>query len=259
MSPEAYDDYLRGLYFMQRRDSDVATQYLQKAIALEPDYAAAYAGLAEALVTKALGNGEAADTIMPPAIAAAKRAMALDANSGESYTALGAIDASYLRNWDEAERNLRKGIELSPSDATAQTWYAIYLTSVGRPAEAVTAVQRAATLDPFSFWVNRLLGSMLYYARRYDEALVALKRAQEIAPDKFEFVEGWNSRVYEMQGRYSEAVAADLKNDGAEFTARQVDTLRSAFSHGGWKAYQQERINLLLPRSTNECYMNPIR
>jgi TolB-like protein/DNA-binding winged helix-turn-helix (wHTH) protein/cytochrome c-type biogenesis protein CcmH/NrfG len=258
VNPEAHDDYLRGLYFVQRRDGDLAVSYFRKAINLEPDYAAANAGLAEALVTKVLGNGEHAAEIMPSAIAAARRAIQLDPYSGEAYTALGAIDLTYLYDWNGAEQNLRKGIELSPSSSDAETWYAIYLVSVGRPEEAVNAVQRGVALDPLSFWANRLLGSVLYYSRRYDESLVALKRASEIAPDKFEFVEGWNSGIYEIEGRYSDAFEADLKDMASQLSAQDVDSFRSAFQTGGWKAYQEARVKFLLPRSMSECHMNPI-
>ena len=258
VKPEAHDDYLRGLYFIQRRDGDLAVSYFRKAIALEPDYGAANAGLAEALVTESFTDGRHANEIMAPAIAAAKRAIELDPYGGEGYTALGAIDTNFLYDWDDAEKNLRKGIELSPSSVDAETWYAIYLTSVGRPAEAVTATQRAVALDPFSFWANRLLGSMLYYSRRYDESLAALKRAAEMAPDKVRLVEGWNSGNYEVQGRYSDAFAADLKDMAPAFSPQDVAVFRAAFKNGGWMAYQEARVKFLLPGSEGECHMNPL-
>ncbi len=256
VNPEAHDAYLRGLYFIQRREGNLAASYFRKAIALEPDYGAANAGLAEALVTQYIASAKDAAEIMPVATAAARRAIELDPYSGEGYTALGAIDTNYLCDWTGAERNLRKGIELSPSSSDAETWYAVYLTSVGRPAEAVNAMQRAVTLDPLSFWVNRLLGSMLYYARRYDESLAALKRASEIAPDKFQVVEVWNSRNYEIQGRYSEALAADLKEEVSELSPDDISSFRSAFAIGGWKAYQEARVKFLRPRSVNQCDIN---
>ena len=258
ITPEAHDAYLRGLYFIQRRDGDLAASYFRKAIALEPDYGAANAGLAEALVTQYLASGKDAAAIMRPAIAAARRAVELGPYSGEAYTALGAIDANFLYDWSAAEQNLRKGIELSPSSSDAETWYAVYLTSVSRPAEAVNAMQRAVTLDPLSFWANRLLGSMLFYARRYGESLAALKRALEIAPDRFGFVEGWNSDNYEVQGQYSETLAADLRDMASELSPQDINTFRSAFVTGGWKAYQEARVKYLLRRSKNECDLNPV-
>jgi TolB-like protein/DNA-binding winged helix-turn-helix (wHTH) protein/Tfp pilus assembly protein PilF len=256
INPEAHDAYLRGLYFIQRREGDMAASYFRKAIALQPDYGAANAGLAEALVTQYVASDKDPAETMPLAIAAARRAIELDPNSGEAYTALGAIDPNFLYDWDAAEHNLRKGIELSPSSSDAETWYAIYLTSVGRPAEAVNAMQRAVTLDPLSFWANRLLGSMLYYARRYDESLVALKRALEIAPDRFGYVEGWNSNIYEVQGRYSEAFAADLKILPRDLSAQDINSFRLAFATGGWKAYQEARIKYFLLRSDLEYRSN---
>ena len=258
IDPAAYDAYLRGLYFIQRRDGTLAASYFRKAIALEPGYAAANAGLAEALVTQVLADGKQAAEIMPAAVDAAKRAIQLDPSSGEAHTALGAIDVVYLWDWNAAEQNLRRGIELSPSSSDAETWFAIYLTSVGRPGEAVSAMQRAVVLDPFSFWANRLLGSMLFYARRYDESLVALKRAAEIAPDQFELVEGWYSGVYEMQGRYSDAFAADMRDIASEASPQNIQSFRTAFETGGWKGYQQARVKFLLPRSMDSCHMNPV-
>ena len=253
INPEAHDAYLRGLYFIQRRDGILASSHFREAIALEPGYAEAYAGLAEALVTQfILGQARRADA-MPSATAAAKRAVELDPNSGEAYTALGAVDQVFLWNWNAAEQNLRRGIELSPGNSNAENWYAIYLIWVNRPGEAVEATRHAVALEPFSFWANRNLGMALFYARRYDEALAALKRASEIAPDKAGFFEGWNYAIYEMEGRYADAVAADLK-DHTELLSAQVDSLRSTFQTGGWKAYQETKVKIIpLPRAMSPC------
>jgi TolB-like protein/DNA-binding winged helix-turn-helix (wHTH) protein/Tfp pilus assembly protein PilF len=258
INPEAHDAYLRGLYFIQRRDGDLAASYFRKAIALDPEYAAANAGLAEALVTQFLVDGTSSAALMRAAIDAARRSIELDPYSGEAYTALGAIETTYLYDWTAAEKNLRKGIELSPSSSDGETWYAVYLTSVGRPGEAVDAMRRAVALNPLSFWANRLLGSMLYYSRRYDESLVALNRALELAPDKFGFVEAWNSGNYEMLGRYADALAADIKDMGSELTPRDILSFRSAFETGGWDGYQKARVRYLLHRSLGQCYMIPL-
>jgi TolB-like protein/DNA-binding winged helix-turn-helix (wHTH) protein/Tfp pilus assembly protein PilF len=258
VDPDAYDAYLRGLYFIQRRDGDLAASYFRKAIALDPEYAAANAGLAEALVTQFLVDAASSAALMPSASEAARRSIELDPYSGEAYTALGAIETTYLYDWTAAEKNLRKGIELSPSSSDAETWYAVYLTSVGRPGEAVDAMRRAVALNPLSFWANRLLGSMLYYSRRYDESLVALKRALELAPDKVGFVEAWNSDNYEMLGRYGDALAADIKDMGSELTPRDILSFHSAFETGGWDGYQKARVRYLLHGSLGQCYMNPL-
>jgi tetratricopeptide (TPR) repeat protein len=187
---------------------------------------------------------------MPSAIAAAKRAIELDPNCGEAYTALGAIDTTYLWDWNAAEQNLRKGIALSPSSSHAQIWLA-YLTEITRPVEAVDVMKRAVALDPLSFWANRQLGATLYYARRYDESLAALKRASELAPDKPGFVGFWISADYEMQGRYADAVAADLTQLSG-LSPADVESLRFAFESRGWKGYQEARVKILPSRRPSE-------
>jgi serine/threonine protein kinase/tetratricopeptide (TPR) repeat protein len=258
IDPDAHDAYLRGLYFIQRRDGDLAASYFRKAIALEPNYAAANAGLAEALVTQLVAGEANGDDAKPFAVEAAKRAIELDPDSGEAYTALGAIDVAYLYDWNAAEKNLRKGIELSPSSSDAETWYAVYLTSIGRPAEAVDAMRRSVALDPLSFWANRLLGSMLYYSRRYDESLAALQRSLEIAPDKIGFVAGWNSGNYEQLGRYGDAFAEDMKVMASKLSPAEIASFRSAFETRGWKGYQEARVKYLLSRSMKGCIPNSL-
>jgi TolB-like protein/DNA-binding winged helix-turn-helix (wHTH) protein/Tfp pilus assembly protein PilF len=251
INPEAHDAYLRGLYFIQRRDGLRAEAHFQEAIALEPRYAEAHAGLAEALVTQFfVGQARGAD-VTQSAVAAAKRAVELDPTSGEAYTALGAIDKTFLWDWNAAEQNLRRGIALSPNNSNAENWFAIYLLNVNRPAEAVKAIRDALALDPLSFWANRNLGMALFFARRYEEARAALNRASELAPDKLLFVEGWNSAVYEVEGRYNDAVVAYLKS--FDPSPVDLDSLRSAFERGGWKAFQETQIKLLLARAANSC------
>jgi tetratricopeptide (TPR) repeat protein len=250
VNPEAHDAYLRGLYFINRREGVLAASYFQQAIALEPDYAAAQAGFAEAVATQFIASGGGAGA-MPSAIAAAKRAIELDRNCGEAHTALGAIDVAFLWDWNAAEQNLRKGIALSPSSSHAQIWLA-YLTEITRPAEAVKAMQRAVALDPLSFWANRHLGATLYYARRYDESLAALRRASDLAPDRPGFVGFWMSADYEMQGRYADAVESDLM-ELSPLSSADVDSLRSAFETGGWKGYQEARAKILLSRPSDSC------
>jgi TolB-like protein/DNA-binding winged helix-turn-helix (wHTH) protein len=257
VNPAAHDAYLRGLYFIQRRDGLMAASSFREAIALEPEYAEAQGGLSEALLTQFMA-GQARSDVMPAAIESAKRAIELDPYSGEARTALGAIDAVYLWDWDAAEQNLRKGIALSPSNSNAEIWLAIYLLQANRLTEAVEASKRAVELDPLSFWANRNHGAMLYFASRYDESLAALKRAAELAPDRLIYVELWNSAIYELKGRYGDAVEADLKLY-SDLTPADISSLRSKFKTGGWKAFQEAEMQIFLPRVATPCvYWGPI-
>lgn len=257
LNPEAHDAYLRGLYFIQRRDGLTAASNFREAITLEPEYAEAQGGLSEALLTQFIA-GQARSDVMPAALASAKRAIELDPDSGEAYTALGAIDADYLWDWNAAEQNLRRGIALSPSNSNAEIWFAMYLLHVNRLSEAVEATERAVELDPLSFWANRNLGSMLYFARRYDESLAALKRAAELAPDRQIAIDMWNSAIYELQGQYDKAMEADL-NLYRDLTPQDRASLRSKFETGGWKAFQEAEVHKFLPRAVVPCtYWGPL-
>jgi TolB-like protein/tetratricopeptide (TPR) repeat protein len=211
IDPAAHDAYLRGFYFLQKREMDTSSAYFQKAISIDPQYAPAFAGLADALHAKWF-NGSSSAEVMPAALAAAKRAIQLDPNCGEAYTALGSIETNYEWNWAEAGRNLERGVALSPNSSDAEHWMAIYLDAVNRPEEAVTHMRRAQELDPMSFLMNRHLGSTLYYARRYDEALYHLQHAREIEPGKLGLVDSWASWIYEKKGMQDEAVNANLSS-----------------------------------------------
>src|SRR6202789_1259681 len=184
VNPAAYDAYLRGLYFLNQRDIDKSVGYLERAVALDSSYAAAYAGLAEALTTRGLGGGTAHLEEQSRALAAARRAIELDPESGEAYAALGLVEINYGKDWDAAGRDLEKGIALSPSNAMAEMQYSIYLDAMARPEDAVSHMRRALQLDPRSFLMNRHLGATLYFARHYDEALLYLERAVEMEATK---------------------------------------------------------------------------
>jgi TolB-like protein/DNA-binding winged helix-turn-helix (wHTH) protein len=251
--PEAHDDYLRGLYFIERRDAERAAQYFRSAIDIEPAYASGWAGLAQALLTEATTNRAPVNDVIPAALQAAKRAIELDPESGEAYIALGAIEFSYLHDWAAAERDLRKGIALSPGEPLGQVYLSIYLTVVNRPDEAVAAARRALELDPLGFFTDRTLGQDLFYDRRYDESLAVLRRTAELAPDRAIFVEAWNVDIAEVQGRYADAVNAELRSLASRDSPDEINALRTAFSTAGWKGYQRARIRSLLPKSSTNC------
>ena len=148
VNPEAHDAYLRGRFFVERRDGKTAATYFRKAISLDSEYAAAHAGLAEALITMHEAGGSPVNEVIPDAIASAKRAIELDPNEGEGYTALGTIDTVVLWDWDAAEQNLRRGIELNPNSALAEIRYANYLIVRARTEEAIAHMRKAVEVDP---------------------------------------------------------------------------------------------------------------
>lgn len=256
VQPAAYDAYLRGRYFLDKRQLEAArksAEYFQQAISVDPGYAPAYAGLADALASESF-LGVLPAEVMPQALAAARHALELDPNCGEGHTALGLIDTTYTWDWADAERELQRGIELSPSDSLAEHYYALYLDAANRPEEAIEHMRRALELDPLSFLMSRHLGSALYFGRHYDEALQQLRRAGEMWPNSAGVVENWASWIYEKKGMKDQAVASDLmalRDDGE--TRASLNYYRLAYQRGGWKAYWQSRIERLSAHSDEEC------
>jgi TolB-like protein/DNA-binding winged helix-turn-helix (wHTH) protein/Tfp pilus assembly protein PilF len=241
----AHDDYLRGRYFFQKQDLSRSVAYFQQAIAADPSYAAAYAGLADALDAEATMSAAGPQQTIPRALAAATRAIQLDPKNGEAYTALGSIQTIFEWKWPEAEQNLTRGIALSPSYSLGEMKYAVYLDAVGRPEDAVSHMRQALTLDPLSFFMNRRLGATLYLARHYDEALKQLARAGEMEPQMHGSVDNYISLAYEAKGMRDEAVAHDLL--ALRSNQPQVDTssLDSTYRRNGWTAYWRARIEAL--------------
>lgn len=253
VNPAAYDAYLRGLYLLNRREMSKSLVYLRQAVSLDSSYAPAYAGLAEALTTDGVSGGSIRPGEQAEALGAARRAIQLDPDNGEAYTALGFVELNYGKDWSSAGLDLEKGLALSPNNSLAEMQYSIYLDAMGRPEDAVAHMRRAVQLDPRSFLMNRHLGAVFYLARHYDEALLYLQRALEIEPTKLAYADGWMSRSYEMTGRFDEAEQADLAQLGVTMGARRLAPLRSAYRRGGWKSYQAARLRLLAKQPRNGC------
>jgi TolB-like protein/DNA-binding winged helix-turn-helix (wHTH) protein/Flp pilus assembly protein TadD len=242
INPGAYEDYLRGLYFFDKREAEASKKsvdYFRKAVAADPGFAPAYAGLAEALPALNWFNEKPPVDAMPEAKAAAKRALELDNNLGEAHTALGSLLSLYDWNWSEAEKELKRGLELSPSSSLAHERYAMWLQSTGRLPEALLESRLAQELDPLSFFMNRELGRSLYLSRKYDAAVKQLLRSEELKPLK----EHWLSLVYEEQGKLREAMDLRLERM-IDSSPQEIDPLRQAYATGGWNGYWTKWIQL---------------
>jgi TolB-like protein len=184
---EAYQRYLLGRYFWNKRtatDFEKAIEYFNQAIEKDPNYALAYAGLADAYVLlSAYGEARPSDTF-PAAKAAALKALELDPTLGEAHAALGMALFAYDLKFAEARREFQRAIELNPNYATAHQWYAeCGLIPFRRFDEAIAEVKRALELDPLSVIINADVGSVLGYAGRYDEAIAQLRKTVEMDPN----------------------------------------------------------------------------
>jgi TolB-like protein/DNA-binding winged helix-turn-helix (wHTH) protein/Tfp pilus assembly protein PilF len=252
VDPAAHDAYLRGRYFFEKREVDKSVAYFKQAIAIDPNWSAAYAGLAQAWQSEAVLFMTSPAEAATEAEAAARRALELDPENGEAYSTLGLVQSTLEWKWAEAEPNLKRGIALSPSSSYAELDYAIYLDAVNRPEDAVTHMRKALQLDPQSFLMNRHLGSALYFARHYDEALVHLKQAVEMEPDKPGFTEEWFSNIYEKKGMRDQAADADaLALQGV--SPGTLERLRALYKRSGWDAYWKARLKMSLALGDKFC------
>jgi TolB-like protein/DNA-binding winged helix-turn-helix (wHTH) protein/Tfp pilus assembly protein PilF len=250
---DTYELYLRGLYFFDKRNSEASkksVEYFRKAIAAAPEFAPAYAGLAEALPAMHWFNGKPPVDAMPEAKAAAKRALELDNQLGRAHTALGSLLSLYDWNWGEAEKQLKQGLDLNPSDSLAHERYAMYLQSVGRLGEALVEAQRAQELDPLSFFMNRELARSFYLAGKYDEAMKQLRRSEELEPQSKDVVHNWIAWIYELQGKQKEAVELNLSEMADEgIPQAEINSLRKAYTKGGWEGYWTKWLQLQFAHS----------
>jgi tetratricopeptide (TPR) repeat protein len=183
-------------------------------------------------------NGKPPVDALLEAKAAAKHAIELDDRLAEAHTALGALLSLYDWNWHEAEKELKRALELNPSNSLAHERYMMWLLSTGRLSEAVLEAKRAQQLDPVSFFMNRELGHSLYVARRYDEALEQLRRSEELEPQSKGVVRNWIAWIYELQGKQKEAVELDLSQMADEgIPPAEINSLRRDYTRDGWKGY----------------------
>ena len=208
VDPRAFEAYLRGRYHWNRRSADGirrGIEHFQDAIARDPEYAPAYAGLAQAYDT--LGSY----SFLPPGEAfalareAVTRALELDESLPEAHVAWGGVLQSHLWDWPAAEKEFLRALELDPNHAGAHHWYSDFLTAMGRKDEAVQAARRAAELDPLNLAINMTLGAAYFYARRYHEAIEQQKKTLDLDPT---FAPAHRSMggALEQLGRYDEAI-----------------------------------------------------
>jgi TolB-like protein/DNA-binding winged helix-turn-helix (wHTH) protein/Tfp pilus assembly protein PilF len=251
VDPEAHDAYLRGRYWAYKETSEggwKALQYYQKAIAKDPNYALAYAGVADAYLVLAhwatqpstAGDGLSLKEASPKVNEAAIKALALDPSLAEPHSSRAFIKLFNDWDWSGAEAEFKQAIALNPNLARAHHGYSYYLVIMERPDEAVNESELARDLDPFDFYANEWLGQALYHARRYDDALRQLRRTLEMFPDRGQRLYWEIACVYEQKRMFAEAFAARqqmLSLDQDPNVAALVTPLGEAYKRAGWRGY----------------------
>jgi tetratricopeptide (TPR) repeat protein len=256
-NPDAFDLYLKGRYYWgQKTPASIHSgiECFQQAINLDPSYALAYAGLADSYSVEASGLRPAER--FPKARDAASRAVTLDDGLAAAHASIGYILYKFYWEWNNAEREFRRAIELNPKDSTAHHYFGEFLCLTGRFDQGFAELNRAAELDPLSATIRADIGIALYRARRYTEAVEQLKSI--IAQDPtFWMAHLYLALVYEENRMYDESVTEALS---ARKLSRQfedsVPSLRDAYTRGGWNAFLRQYLAVMQEHSIRE-YVPP--
>ncbi len=229
IDPRAHEFYLKGRYFWNKRSEEGYTRaihYFEQAIAREPGYARAYAGLADAYaLLGSIPNAELPRSeAMPRARVAALRALELDEGLAEAHTSLAFVRMHFEWDWPNAKSEFARALELNPGYATAHHWYAFWLIAQGRAEEALREIRLAQELDPLSLIINTDVGEMLYYARRYDAAIEQAGRTVEMDPG-FALARRLLGVAYRAKGQFTPAIH-ELEA-AARVSSGRVDVLAS--------------------------------
>jgi serine/threonine protein kinase/tetratricopeptide (TPR) repeat protein len=207
--PEAYEAYLKGRYEASKRTPDgfrAALEFFQSAADKDPTFAAAYAGIAVSYMN--LGNYQLspASEVMPLALKAAEKSLALDDRLAEAHAALAAIRFYGLERTG-IESEFLKAIALNPGYAQGLHWYALYLAAQGRKQDSLTEIKLAREIDPRSLIINANIAWCYYLAGDYDKAVEAAKETLRLDPS-FGVAYGYLGQAYLEKGQYSEAIDA---------------------------------------------------
>ncbi len=205
---EAYELYLKGRYYWNRRDEEGlrnGIKYFRQAEDKDPQYALAYSGLADSYSLLSDIGKVKPDDEMPKAKAAAQRAVDIDPSLAEAYTSRGFVKLAYDWDWLGAEADFRKAIELNAKYPTAHQWYASYLMQMGKFERAKDEIHEARQLDPFSPIISANLAHYSYYERRFDVAIEHCNETLKITPN-FWVARHYRALAYAAQQRHAEAI-----------------------------------------------------
>ena len=210
---EAYRLYLKGRHHWNRWTEEgfyKAIEYFQQALEKDPSYALAYTGVAESYVLLGWNSYLPPKDAFPQGKVAAMTALRLDPDLGEAHTPLAAVLWLYDWQWQEAQTEFGRSLELNPTYPTANHWHAEYLMTMGRHVEAIAKIKNGQELDPLSLIINVAIGWAFYMARRYEEAIEQLLRTVELDPN-YPVTHWILGLLYRKTGRYELAITEGEK------------------------------------------------
>ncbi|CAN5521117.1 hypothetical protein BH10ACI1_BH10ACI1_31640 [soil metagenome] len=243
---EAYRLYLLGAALadkLTQDDAGKAIEYFEQAVKLDPNYAPAYAGLANVHTAVAFmgGGGNATEQYLK-AKTAVEKALAIDDNLAEAHSYLGEIKVNFEWDFAGAEREHKRAVELNPNSAAAHRMYALLLGYLARFDEAIAEIKTAIDLEPALVLNHSIYGEILYYARRADEAITELKRTAEMDPE-FYFTYVWLSRSYRLKGDDDKAFESFVQAQilGGE-EPDEINLWKTIYAKSGWRGISGRQL-----------------
>ncbi|MDH5744360.1 MAG: tetratricopeptide repeat protein, partial [Candidatus Aminicenantes bacterium] len=213
-NPEAYNLFLKGLYYWNKRTADdirKAIDCYEQAIKLDSNYALAYAALADSYGLLPFYTSVLPKEAFTKAKLAVIKALDINETLAEAHSALGFIKMYYDWDWEAAETELKRAVQSKASYVTAHHWYAEYLSWMGRHEEAIEEIRRAHELDPLSLLINYIKAYVFFYARQYERAIEQCQKTLELDPN-FHMPYAMLGRAYLAKGMYEEAIVAFQKS-----------------------------------------------
>jgi TolB-like protein/DNA-binding winged helix-turn-helix (wHTH) protein/tetratricopeptide (TPR) repeat protein len=257
---QAYELYMRGTYFWNRRNEDgikKAVSYFEQAIAADDNYALAHAGLAMALCPMGYLGYSAPEEVLPKMRVAATRAVSLDPTLPEAHVATAAVLTFYDWNWSEGEREFQRAFELNPNLPIAHHWYALLLECLGRYADALEQRRRARELDPTSPPILAALGQTLFRLGHTEQALTELHKAVEM-DNSLDGAHVGIGNVYQHRGDYARAIPEyRLAVQYSPGSWRDKAVLGYALAQAG-NAREANQILSELISASHERYVSPV-
>lgn len=258
LSSEAHENYLRGRYrWNQRSESGIraAINHFQKAIELDPNYAQAYAGIADAYIIMANWGFMPPNEAYPRAESAARKALELDDQLAEAHTSLAYASFLYDWDWAGAEKRFRRAIDLNPNYATAHHFYSVFLMASGRHSEAQAEIRRARELDPLSVIINSVVGWIYYEGRQYPLAIQECQKTFEMEQNYLPALLDLGS-IYLRTGEYDKAIAQfERAKEVSEHKAVPLSHLAQARALAGDPA-EARRILQTLQKSPESRFLS---
>jgi len=261
VSTQSYENYLKGRYYWNKRSQEGLTKaidYFQLAIEQDPNYALAYAGLADcySIIGSVIVGTVPALEVAPKARAAALKSLELDNTLAEAQTSLATVRFNYDWDWNAAASGFRRAVELNPNYATAYQRNSLYLMSMGRTSESIAEMNRAHDLDPLSISMNFSLGWRLYLAREYDQAIEQLRNTIDMDPD-FVLPHLVLGQAYEQKRMYDQAIT-ELRRavDISQSSAPAIAALARTYAVSGRTTEARKLLDQLMEQSKRR-YVSP--